>query len=64
MSGRSTAEKIVLVNIVLLAICIPLGVLCLVRGLWLPAAVFAFLSLSNGVQLRTARRPRNDGDTG
>lgn len=54
---RTTAEKIVLVNVIILAICIPLLIFCLVQQLWFPAVVFAFLSFSNGFQLWTAKRP-------
>lgn len=57
MADRTIAEKTALVNVVLLVICLPLLAVCLLRGLWLPAAVFAFLSCSNGYQLWTAKRP-------
>lgn len=53
----TTADKIVLVNIVILMICIPLLILCLLRSLWFPAAVFSVLSFSNGYQLWTTKRP-------
>lgn len=58
MASRTTAEKIVLVNIVIIAICVPLLIYCVVRQLWFPAVVFAFLTLSNGYQLLSARRVR------
>ena len=61
MQERSLAEKIRLVNIVLIAICAPLAVFCVVQGLWFPAFVFAFLTLSNGVQLRSGQRPGGGG---
>ena len=59
-TNSSTARKIMRVNIVILAICIPLLILCLVRQLWFPAAVFAFLSLSNGYQYRTTKQAATD----
>ncbi len=59
----TTGEKIVLVNIVILMICIPLLILCLLQGLWFPAIVFSFLSFSNGYQLWSAKRPQ-DGPNG
>lgn len=52
----TTADKIVLVNIVILMICIPLLILCLLRSLWFPAVVFGFISVTNGYQLRTTRQ--------
>ncbi|MEP1125109.1 MAG: hypothetical protein ABJH68_14590 [Ilumatobacter sp.] len=61
MAPRSrTADTIVRVNIAILSICIPLLILCLLRGLWLPAAVFAFISFSNGYQLWSTKRPPDD----
>ena len=65
MVGRTTtAEKLVVVNIVLLAVCLGLLVLCVIRRLWFPGAFFAVLSFSNGFQLWTAKhsadRPPHD----
>lgn len=54
----TNAERLERVNIVLLAICVPLLVLCLVRGLWVPAVVFTVFTASNGFQLWTGRRDR------
>ena len=52
----TTAKKIVIVNVVILGVCLPLLVLCLLRQLWFPALVFAMLMLSNGMQLRNRNR--------
>ncbi len=56
MAARTTSEKILTVNVVIIAICIPLLILCLVRQLWFPAVVFAFLSGKNGYQWWTVKR--------
>lgn len=53
---RTTAEKIIVVNVVLLMICVPLLLWCLVQQLWFPGLVFAMLSFSNGYQLWSAKR--------
>jgi hypothetical protein len=61
MSGLTPAQKLLRVNIVLITVLSVLLILCLVRQLWLPAAVFATLILSNSMQIvlrrRTADRP-------
>ncbi len=59
---KTTAEKIVVVNIVIMAICVPLLVLCLLRQLWFPALVFAMLTFSNGLQLRNRERGHGFSD--
>ncbi|WP_158412230.1 hypothetical protein [Ilumatobacter nonamiensis] len=56
MSELTTAQKLVRVNIVLLVVLSALLIVCLVRQLWLPAAVFALLISSNAFQLVTRRR--------
>lgn len=58
MTGRTTAEKTVIVNIVIIAICVPLFVLCIVWSLWFPAVVFAMLTFSNGLQLWSTKRAK------
>ncbi len=60
---ETTADKIVLVNIVILAICVPLLLLCLLHRLWFPAVVFSVLTFSNGYQLWTAKRPTDGPDS-
>ncbi len=60
--AKTTAEKTAVVNIVILAICIPLLVFCLFQQLWFPAVVFAFLAFSNGLQLRNHRREQGSSD--
>ena len=56
MAGRTPAELLVRVNVVLIAICLVLLVVSLVRQLWFPAAAFTLLGASNGSQLLTRRR--------
>jgi hypothetical protein len=56
MSGLTPAQRLVRVNIVLIIVLASLLVLCLVRQLWVPAAVFSLLIVSNAVQLATRRR--------
>ena len=57
MSPRSPAEQLVLVNIVLIAVCAVLLLVCVVMQLWVPAAVFLVFIFSNGLQLKNRRRP-------
>ena len=59
----ATGERIARVNVAMLAICLPLLILCLVRQLWFPALVFALLMSSNGYQLWTAKRSDADHDS-
>jgi len=56
MPGRTPAQLLVRVNVVLLVVLSALLVFCLVRRLWIPAAAFALLIVSNAVQLMTRRR--------
>ena len=56
MSQLTPGQRLVRVNIVLIAVLSLLLVVCLVRQLWVPAAVFALLIFSNAVQLATRRR--------
>jgi hypothetical protein len=56
VADRTPAELLVRVNIVLIAICLVLFMICVVRQLWFPAAVFAILTATNGYQLVTRRR--------
>jgi hypothetical protein len=56
MTGRTPAQLLVRVNIVLIVVLSALLVFCLVRQLWIPAAAFALLIVSNTVQLATRRR--------
>ena len=56
MAGRTPSELLLRVNVVLIAICLVLLVVCVARQLWFPAAVFALLAASNGYQLLTRRR--------
>ena len=56
MSGLTPAQRLVRVNIVLIVLLAVLLVVCLVRQLWVPAAVFSLLIFSNAVQLATRRR--------
>ncbi|MGA9275704.1 hypothetical protein [Ilumatobacter sp.] len=56
MSGLTPARRLVRVNIVLIVVLSGLLILCLVRQLWVPAAAFTLLLVSNGVQLTTRRR--------
>ena len=56
MSELTPGERLVRVNIVLIAVLSLLLVVCLVRQLWVPAAVFALLIFSNAVQLATRKR--------
>lgn len=56
MSTLTAGERLVRVNIVLIAVLSALLVVCLVRRLWVPGAVFALLIVSNAVQLATRRR--------
>ncbi len=56
MADRTPAELLVRVNVVLITICLVLLVVCVVRQLWFPAAVFTLLAVSNGYQLLTRRR--------
>lgn len=57
MSDLTPAQRLVRVNVVLIAVLSALLVVCLVRQLWVPAAVFSLLIFSNAVQLATRRRP-------
>jgi hypothetical protein len=57
MSGLTPAQRLVRVNVVLIAVLSVLLVVCLVRQLWVPAAVFSLLIFSNAVQFATRRRP-------
>ena len=50
------AERLVRVNVVLLVVLSVLLVVCLVRQLWVPAAVFSLLIFSNAFQFATRRR--------
>lgn len=59
MAGRTIAEKMRIVNIALLMIAIPLLLLCLLRGLWIPAAAFALVIASNGYQMATSNHRRS-----
>ena len=52
----TTAERLIRVNVVLIAVLSTLLIVCLVRQLWVPAAVFSLLIFSNTVQLVTRRR--------
>ncbi|MGB3735489.1 MAG: hypothetical protein WA964_11075 [Ilumatobacter sp.] len=54
--ARTPAELLVRVNVVLIVICLVLLAVCVVRGLWFPAAAFTLLGASNGYQLVTRRR--------
>lgn len=56
MSAMTTAERLIRVNVVLIAVLSTLLIVCLVRQLWVPAAVFSLLIFSNTVQLVTRRR--------
>jgi hypothetical protein len=56
VADRTPAELLVRVNIALITICLVLFVICVVRQLWLPAAVFATFTATNGYQLVTRRR--------
>lgn len=60
MSGRTPAEQLALVNIVLISVCTVLLLVCVVMQLWVPAAVFLVFIFSNGLQLKN--RPRPPGD--
>ena len=56
MSGLTPAQRLVRVNIVLIVLLAVLLVVCLVRQLWVPAAVFSLLIVSNAFQFATRRR--------
>lgn len=56
MRRMTTAERLVRVNVVLIVLLSTLLIVCLVRQLWVPAAVFSLLIFSNSVQLVTRRR--------
>lgn len=56
MSKLTPAQQLVRVNIVLIVVLSGLLIVCLVRQLWIPAAVFSLLIFSNAVQLATRRR--------
>jgi hypothetical protein len=55
MSGLTPAQRLTRVNIVLIIVLASLLVLCLVRQLWVPAAVFSLLIVSNVIQFRSRR---------
>jgi hypothetical protein len=56
VSGLTTAEKLVRVNVILIVVLSALLIVCLVRQLWMPAGVFSLLIFSNVLQLVTRRR--------
>jgi hypothetical protein len=57
VSPRTPAEQLVVVNIVLIALCSVLFLVCVVMQLWVPAAVFLVFVFSNALQLKNRRRP-------
>jgi len=63
VSERTPAQQLVRVNIVLIVVLSVLLIVCLVRGLWLPAGVFALLTFSNAFQLATRRRAARPSET-
>lgn len=56
MSERTPAQRLLTVNIVLIVVLSALLVVCLIRELWFPAAVFALLIFSNSMQIVLRRR--------
>ena len=56
MATRTPAQRLLLANIVLIVVLSVLFVLCLVRRLWLPAAIFAMFMFTNALQIRLRRR--------
>lgn len=64
MSDLTPAQKLLRVNIVLITVLSVLLLLCLVRQLWLPAAVFATLIFSNSMQIVLRRRTADRPDEG
>ncbi len=56
MSGLTPGQRLVRVNIVLIVVLALLLVVCLIRQLWVPTAVFSLLIVSNSFQLVTRRR--------
>jgi hypothetical protein len=56
VSALTPAQWLVRVNVILLVLLSGLLVVCLVRQLWVPAAVFSLLIFSNAVQFATRRR--------
>jgi len=56
VSERTPAQRLLTVNIVLIVVLSALLVVCLIRELWFPAAVFALLIFSNSMQIVLRRR--------
>ena len=56
MSSRAPAEQLFRVNLVLIPVLSVLLIVCLVRQLWVPAAVFTLLIFSNAMQVVLRRR--------
>lgn len=56
MSDRTPAQRLLAVNVVLIAVMTALLAVCLIRQLWFPAAVFALLIFSNSMQVVLRRR--------
>jgi hypothetical protein len=64
MSKLTPAQKLLRVNIVLIAVLAVLLIVCLVRQLWFPAVVFATLMFSNSMQIVMRRRAADRPDGG
>ncbi|MFT6391920.1 MAG: hypothetical protein ACJA14_001435 [Ilumatobacter sp.] len=64
MSKLTPAQKLLRVNIVLIAVLAVLLIVCLVRQLWFPAVVFATLMFSNSMQIVMRRRSADRPDGG